>query len=103
MVPPQQKFLYHSLPILNTYQWTFFLADVTRPLLGADFLHANLLLVHLKGKRLVEVKTFHLTPVHSTELQALHLDVVPTPADQYALLLGEFPNIITLNFVQSTI
>ena len=82
----------------NTYQLTFFLADVTRPLLGADHLHANSLLVNLKGKRLVDVKAFHSTLLHCTEVQAFLLDVVSTPANQYALLLGEFPDIVMLNF-----
>ena len=34
----------------NTYQWNFIVADVTRLLLGTDFLHSNALLVDLKGK-----------------------------------------------------
>ena len=95
----------HTLSIhlpSNTYRWTFLLADVTRPMLGADFLHATSLLVKLKGKRLVDAKAFHSTPLHSTELQALHLVVISTPADQYTLLLGEFHDIVTLSFVQST-
>ena len=62
----------------------------------------NSLLVDLKGKRLVDAQTFHSTPFYSTELQALHLDVISTPADQYTLLLGEFPYIISPNFVQTT-
>ena len=32
------------------YEWKFIIADVARPLLGADFLRANSLLVDLKGK-----------------------------------------------------
>ena len=33
----------------NTYQWNFIIANVTRPLLRADFLRSNSLLVDLKG------------------------------------------------------
>ena len=40
------------------YDWNFTIADVARPLLGADFLHANSLLVDLKGKGLVDVETY---------------------------------------------
>ena len=42
----------------NTYQWNFIIAEVTRPLLGADFLRANSLLVDLKGKRLIDAATY---------------------------------------------
>ena len=31
----------------NTYEWNFVIADVSRPLLGADFLRSNSLLVNL--------------------------------------------------------
>ena len=34
----------------NTYHWNFIIANVTCPLLGADFLRSNSLLVDLKGK-----------------------------------------------------
>ena len=94
----------HTLSIhlpSNTYQWIFLLADVTCPLLGADFLRANSLLVDFKDKRLVDAKTFHSTPLCSTVLHLLHLDTISTSADQHALLLREFPDITTPNFVQT--
>ena len=40
------------------YTGPFFLADVKTPLLGADFLHANGLLVDLQSKRLVNATSF---------------------------------------------
>ena len=38
----------------HQYKWNFVVADVSLPLLGADFLRANSLLVDLKGKCLVD-------------------------------------------------
>ena len=44
-----------------TYQWTFTIADVSRPLLGADFLHSHSFLVDLKG--LVDAVTYLSIPL----------------------------------------
>ena len=57
------------------YAWQFLVADVTQPLLGADFLCSNTLMVDVKGQRLVDPTTYtssstaekSLTPV-ATEL-----------------------------------
>ena len=76
----------------NTYQWPFIVADVTRPLLGADFLRSNSLLVDMNGKRLVDATTFHSAPLTqtSTTTPAPHLDAISTSTDQYDILLAEF-------------
>ena len=42
------------------FVWSFVLANVSKPLLGADFLRANKLLVDLKGGRLVDGSHIHL-------------------------------------------
>ena len=85
----------------NTYHWNFIIADVTRPLLGADFLRSNSLLVDLKGKRLVDAATFHSAPLRPTTAPAPRLDTISTSTNQYNMLLAEFPDITTPNFVQS--
>ena len=87
----------------STYQWNFIIADVTRPLLGADYLRANGLLVDLKGKRLVDVTTFSSIRLTSTSTPAPHLYTLSSLTDQYNLLLMEFPEITTPNFVQSPV
>ena len=43
------------LPVRNC-SWTFVVAGVARPLLGADFLRANLLLVVVLHNRLVDTR-----------------------------------------------
>ena len=85
----------------KTYKWNFLLADVTRPLLGADFLRSHSLLVDLQGKRLVDAATYHSVPLSPTKFPAPHLDAISISSDQYDSLLVEFPGITTPNFVQS--
>lgn len=58
------------------FKWTFTIADVSQPLLGADFLRAHSLLVDEKGQRLVNSETFESIALHHAELTALHLGSV---------------------------
>lgn len=74
---------------------------MTRPLLGADFLRSNSLLVDLKHKRLVDAATFHSVPLWRTTGSAPCLDAISISTDQYDMLLAEFPDITTPNFVHS--
>lgn len=75
---------------------------MTRPLLGADFLRSNSLLVDLNGKRLLDAATFHSTPLTSSTTPAPHLGAISTSTNQYDILLAEFPTITTPKFVQSS-
>ena len=86
------------------YKWNFVVADVSRPLLGADFLRSESLLVDLKGKRLVDAETFQSVPLAlgRAEVDAPHLDAISTSANQYDRLLAEFPDITVPNFAQPT-
>ena len=85
----------------NAYQWDFIVAEVSRPLLGADFLLSNSQLVDLKGKRLMDAATYHSIALHSTRVSAPRLDAISSSTDCYGLLLADFPDITTPNFVQS--
>ena len=85
----------------NTYKWNFVVADVARPLLGADFLRSNSLLVDLKKKRLVDAATYQSAPLRSTRAIVPHLDAISVSTNQYDLLLANFPEITTPNFMQS--
>ncbi len=85
----------------NTYVWNFTVADVTRPLLGADFLHSKALLVDLQGRRLVDAATFLSVPLSPTTAPAPHLNAISISTDQFDMHLAEFPNITTPNFTQA--
>ena len=45
------------------YRRDFIVSEVSRPLLGADFLQANSLLVDVEGKRLVYTETYFSSPL----------------------------------------
>ena len=87
----------------NTYEWDFTIAEVTRPLLGADFLRDNSLLVDLKGKQLVDAATFSSAPLTPTFTPAPQLHAVTSHTNKYDQLLAEFPEIITPTFTQSPV
>ena len=87
----------------NKYQWTFTITDVSRTLLGADFLRSNSLLVDLKGNRLVDAVTFFSIPLVPSNAQAPHLSTIANSTDQYDMLLSAFPDITTPNFTRAPV
>lgn len=80
------------------FKWIFTIADVSQPLLGADFLRAHSLLVDMKGKRLVNSETFESMTLRHADYIAPHLDSVTFSDNDYARILAEFPDIITPQF-----
>ena len=85
----------------NIYRWNFVVADVSRPLLGADFLRSNSLLVDLENKRLVDATTYQSARLRSTRATVPHLDAISVSTNQYDVLIANFPEITTPNFIQS--
>lgn len=80
------------------FQWTFIVAAVNRPLLGADFLRANSLLVDVAGQQLVDAQSFTSIPLHRANASGLHLQAISASDNLYAKLLSEFPEITTPQF-----
>ena len=58
------------------YKWSFIIADVARPLLGADFLRSKSLLVDLTHKRLIDATTFASGPIVRSNIPAPHLNAI---------------------------
>lgn len=52
-----QRFIILSLGLRRTFTWPFVIADVTRPIIGADFLRHFDLLVDLQNRRLIDPLT----------------------------------------------
>ena len=48
---------------MKQYRWEIIIAEVSRPLLGADFLRPNSLLVDLKVKRHMDAETHFSSPL----------------------------------------
>ena len=87
----------------NTYQWTFTIADVSRHLLGADFLRSHSLLVDLKGNCLVDAVTYLSIPLGTSNARAPHLSAIANSTDQHDMQLSAFPDITTPNFTREPI
>ena len=84
------------------FKWTFTIAQVSQPLLGADFLRAHSLLVDLKGQRLIDPSDFTSIALHSVPATAPHLDSIASADDEYARLLAEFPDVTRPSFSNSS-
>lgn len=79
------------------YSWPFLIADVQQPLLGADFLRDNSLLVDVKGNRLVNTQTFQSVPTSPAENSSGFLGMVSSD-NEFENLLAEFPELTTPTF-----
>ena len=61
----------------RNYTWPFIIADVRTPLLGADFLQANALLVDLQSRRLTEDRSSHLNCGRYCRSYTVHVYTAP--------------------------
>lgn len=74
------------------FAWTFEMADVARPIIGADFLHYFGLLVDVKRNRLIDPEA------HST-VKTIAIDIVDIPVFtvarslKFTELLRDFPDV----------
>ena len=83
------------------YVWKFIVADVTQPLLGADFLCSNTLMVDVKGQRLVDPTTCTSLPLQVTNASAHGIHNIAHD-NNFSALLAEFPDILTPTFSNPT-
>ena len=84
------------------FKWTFTIAQVTQPLLGADFLWANSLLVDLKGQRLIDPSDFTSITLRSVPAAVPHLNSIESAHDEFARLLAKFPDVSRPSFSHSS-
>ena len=82
-----------NLGLRRTFRWIFIIADVSKPLLGADFLHHFGLLVDIAHGKLVDTNT-HLS-IHGILAEDTPTSLAVTcPSPQsnvYSSLLSQFP------------
>ena len=94
-----------NLGLRRTFCWIFIIADVSKPLLSADFLHHFGLLVDIAHGKLVDTNT-HLS-VHGvlTTATPTLLQVTTSTTSQaqgYFSLLSEFPELTRIHNYQDT-
>ncbi|XP_061887393.1 uncharacterized protein LOC133638619 [Entelurus aequoreus] len=80
------------------FTWDFVSAKVSTPLLGADFLFANKLLVDVRNRRLVHAETFGSFPCEHSDTAPTKLSSALSPADDFSHLLKEFSDITAPTF-----
>ena len=75
------------------YPWTFMVADVQQPIIGADFfIHYNLL-VDLRSRGLRDMRTGLAIPASLSSIRPLSLNRSDTVHNEYTKLLGQFPEL----------
>jgi len=87
----------------RSFTWTFTVADVPQPLLGADFLRSNNLLVDLRSGRLVDAQTYASVKCGTVLGHAPHLSAISTNDNEYAQILAEFPGVTTPTFSRAAV
>ena len=85
----------------RTYEWKFLVADVRRPLIGADFLTHSSLFVDVRNGKLIHPGEFIATPLQRSRCRSRITGLAfAASADQPKLdkLFAEFPTITVPNF-----
>jgi len=70
------------------FSWEFILADVSQPLLGADFLAHHALLVDCKNQRLIHAHTYESVSLCRSSVQVIGVNALHTIPNDYAQLLS---------------
>ncbi|KAK7504021.1 hypothetical protein BaRGS_00004753 [Batillaria attramentaria] len=81
----------------HVYTHEFYLADVTRPILGADFFIAHELVIDLKGKRLLSLDNTSVFLKNTDDPMTL-AGLSVHPHNEYSDLLHQFPELLTPHF-----
>ena len=78
----------------KNFNWTFILADVSQPIIGADFFREHGLLIDLKHHRLYDSEEpCSSIPAYLSDLEALHLNYFSTAHNRYYAILRNFPQL----------
>ena len=84
-----------ELGLAKPFTWSFTVADVTKPIIGADFLRFYGLLVDVGRKRLMDAETFLSVPTTYRHTTISQLCVIDTEGDGFSDILDDFKDIIT--------
>lgn len=96
-----EKTLEIDFNLRRPFKWTFIVAEVSKPIIGADFLQHHQLIVDVKNRRLIDGKTSLTTSsfVRATNIPTIRsIDVHQTYHD----ILAEFPGTTRLTSTKLT-
>ena len=73
---------------VKSFRWNFVVAEVTQPILGADFLCAHSLMVDVKGRRLFNIEDFESFRVTPDSSSAPGVSVVTATSGRFENVLA---------------
>ena len=82
-----------AVGLKREYPWTFIVADVQQPIIGADLLIHYNLLVDLRSRCLRDMRTGLAIAASLSSIKPLSLNRVDTVQNEYTKLLGQFPEL----------
>lgn len=82
-----------NLGMHRDYSWRFVVADVTKPIIGVDFLKFYNLIVDCRNKKLIDNTTSIASVATFANCKDVHSVKVLTGDSQYHKILNEFPEI----------
>lgn len=83
-----------NLGLRRTFEWEFLVANVQKPIIGADFLVNYGLIIDLKNKKLIDTKTNHTIECISTEINHERISTINTNTP-FSELINEYKDITT--------
>ena len=81
-----------SLNLQRTFDWTFYVADVSQPILGADFVYHYNLLVDIRNRRLYDSARLKFAKAEYAPCSSSQISTVKSD-NPYASLLKSFPEL----------
>ena len=91
-----------DLGLRRIFRWQFLIADVSKPIIGADMLYEYSLLPDVRNKRLLDRITGLSTAAATLSCQSLSLKVVE-PSNAFKDILSQFPSLTRPKLVPSAI
>lgn len=91
-----------DLSLGRLFTWVFTIADVSQPILGADFFASQGILIDLQRKRLVDVRTYasvETIEFPCSSLQTANISVM----NEYSTIAKEFPEVTEPRFSIGTV
>ncbi|PIK49798.1 gag-pol polyprotein [Apostichopus japonicus] len=93
-----------NIGLRRIYRWIFVKADVSTPIIGADFLEHFSLLVDIKHRRLLDLHTsLSITGIRSTVESSNLTFHIDDHDSQYRSLLRQFPHLVNPSRTAATV
>ena len=89
-----QRVITFTLGQRKQYQQKFYLAEVARPILCANFFTANNIAIDLRGARLVDLKHGNIFAAYTERTPNRHCGLVLGTTSHFNKLLLQFPQIL---------